>query len=101
MGKILDEPKYTVVNSSPDFWTVVNNFSLGDYRGWALATLAAVPVGILAGASKSPAFARISGNMLKSSLGVTTSIGGFAGFLYAYQNSAGRLMGFLPSEKEQ
>lgn len=39
--------------------------------------------------------------MLKSSLGVTTSIGGFAGFLYAYQNSAGRLMGFLPSDKQQ
>ncbi|KAL6774057.1 hypothetical protein ACKKBG_A23595 [Auxenochlorella protothecoides x Auxenochlorella symbiontica] len=100
MGKILDEPSYPVVDSSPQFWRVVNNFSLSDYGSWALLSGLGIPVGLLAGSSKSPAFASISGNLLRPSLATGVAIGAFGGFLFAYQNSAGRLMGFSKNDSE-
>lgn len=53
-----------------------------------------------AGKRKSPAYSAVSGTILRSSLATGVAIGAFAGFLYAYQSSAGRLMGFFPNEKE-
>lgn len=52
------------------------------------------------GKRKSPAYSTVSGTILRSSLATGVAIGAFAGFLYAYQSSAGRLMGFFPNDKE-
>lgn len=59
-----------------------------------------IMVPLLAGASKSPVFARVSGNLMGPSLYVGAVIGVTAGFLMAFQSSAGRLMGFFPNEAE-
>lgn len=52
------------------------------------------------GAAPSPAYARVSGNLGHSSAVVASMIGALAGFMLAYQNSTGRLQGFLPNDEE-
>lgn len=49
---------------------------------------------------KSPAYARISGNVSSPTLKAALAIGSVAGFLVAYQDSSARLMGFAPNEDE-
>ena len=52
------------------------------------------------GSSPSPPYARIMGNLARSSAAMASVLGGLAGFMLAYQSSAGRLRGFLPNESE-
>lgn len=100
MGKIFDEPKYPVVDKAPGFWKTVGNFSLRDWGVVAGVTAVSIPAGYAAGASTSPAFARVGGNMARPSIVAAGIIGITAGFMLAYQNSSGRLMGFLPNDTE-
>ncbi|KDD72770.1 hypothetical protein H632_c2920p1 [Helicosporidium sp. ATCC 50920] len=100
MGKILDEPQYPVVEKTPGFWRTVKNFNTADLGMAAAAAGFSVPIAYMAGASKSPIFARVSGNLMGPSLYVGAVIGVTAGFLMAFQSSAGRLMGFFPNEAE-
>jgi hypothetical protein len=53
-----------------------------------------------AGAQRSPAFAKVSGAMAVPTMWAAACMGGVAGFLLAYQNSNGRLMGLKPNEAE-
>lgn len=100
MGKILDEPKYAVVDKAPSFSKIVGNFSIEDLTIWAATTGVCVPLGYLAGAHRSPAFAKVSGAMGRPSMWVGGVMGFTAGFMLAYQNSSGRLLGLLPNESE-
>jgi hypothetical protein len=52
------------------------------------------------GGNPSPAFAKISGAMNRPSGVMGAIIGGIAGFMLAYQNSGGRLMGFVANDEE-
>lgn len=82
-----------IASCSGDLWVRSEAFAV---RG--LFNPIAVP--LLAGASKSPISARVSGNLMGPSLYVGAVIGVTAGFLMAFQSSAGRLMGFFPNEAE-
>lgn len=53
-----------------------------------------------AGAQRSPAFAKVSGAMGRPSMWMGATLGALAGFMLAYQNSSGRLMGLRPNEDE-
>jgi NADH-ubiquinone oxidoreductase complex I, 21 kDa subunit len=55
---------------------------------------------LLSGGNPSPAFAKISGAMNRPSAVMGAIIGATAGFMLAYQNSGGRLMGFVPNDEE-
>ncbi|QDZ18467.1 21 kDa subunit of NADH-ubiquinone oxidoreductase complex I [Chloropicon primus] len=87
MGVILDEPKHKVLDPSPSLKTVVSNFSAVDLLKASLFTGAAIAVGY----STAPA------GIKKQALVACGTIGGTAGFFNAYQNSAGRLMGYFPN----
>lgn len=50
-----------------------------------------------AGAQRSPAFAKVSGAMARPSMWAGACLGALAGFMLAYQNSCGRLMGLKVS----
>ncbi|KAG7667012.1 hypothetical protein Ndes2526B_g04495 [Nannochloris sp. 'desiccata'] len=100
MGKILDEPKFPVVNRAPSFWQTVGNFNLKDWALFGGLTAISYPLGFAAGGNPSPAFAKISGAMNRPSGVMGAIIGATAGFMLAYQNSGGRLMGFVPNDEE-
>lgn len=53
-----------------------------------------------AGAQRSPAFSKVSGAMARPSMWAGACMGAMAGFMLAYQNSCGRLMGAKPNEAE-
>ena len=53
-----------------------------------------------AGASPSPAYARVFGNLARPSMFAGAAIGAAAGFMLAYQNSCGRLMGYRANEDD-
>lgn len=89
---ILDEPKYPVVDRTPGIGKTVGNFSFSDYTTWATVTALCFPAGYAAG-MKTPLMAR-------PSMFVGGGLGALAGFILAYQNSAGRLMGLKPNDKE-
>jgi len=91
MGVIFDEPKYPVIDKAPGFWKTVGNYSLSDYTTLLGATALCAPYGYYVG---SPS------NMRMSSMWAGLTIGATAGFIMAYQNSAGRLMGLKPNDKE-
>ena len=78
----------------------VSNFNLTDWGIFAGLTAVSFPLGYAAGASPSPSFAKISGNMGRPSAMAATFMGALAGFMLAYQNSSGRLMGFNPNAAE-
>jgi hypothetical protein len=63
-------------------WAIFGGLTAGSY-----------PVGYWAGASPSPAFARVSGAMARPSAVAGAAMGALAGFMLAYQNASGRLMG--------
>ncbi len=78
----------------------MGNFSLSDWGVFGGLGAVSFPLGYAAGASPSPSFAKISGNMARPSAVMATLMGSLAGFFLAYQNSSGRLMGFNPNEAE-
>ncbi|WZN59238.1 21 kDa subunit of NADH-ubiquinone oxidoreductase complex I [Chloropicon roscoffensis] len=87
MGVILEEPKHKVLDPSPSLKTTVSNFTALDLLKAAAFTGAAVAVGY----STAPA------GIKKQAVVTCATIGGTAGFFNAYQNSAGRLMGYFPN----
>ncbi|KAM6585583.1 hypothetical protein CsatB_012585 [Cannabis sativa] len=85
------KPEYPVVDRNPPFTKVVGNFSTLDYFRFVTITGVSVTVGYLSGIKpgiKGPSM--VTGGL----------IGLMGGFMYAYQNSAGRLMGFFPNDHE-
>ncbi|VVA93425.1 unnamed protein product [Arabis nemorensis] len=87
----LEKPQYPVVDRNPPFTKVVGNFSTLDYLRFSTITGISVTVGYLSGIKpgiKGPSM--VTGGL----------IGLMGGFMYAYQNSAGRLMGFFPNDGE-
>ena len=59
-----------------------------------------LPSRCCAGTSRSPAFAKVAGAMGRPSMWAGACLGAMAGFMLAYQNSCGRLMGLKPNEAE-
>ncbi|XP_048447394.1 uncharacterized protein LOC103936806 isoform X1 [Pyrus x bretschneideri] len=85
------KPEYPVIDRNPPFTTVVGNFSTLDYFRFATITGVSVTVGYLSG---------IKPGIRGPSMVTGGLIGVMGGFMYAYQNSAGRLMGFFPNDDE-
>lgn len=78
----------------------MGNFSVSDWAIFGGVGAVSYPLGYAAGASPSPSFAKISGNMARPSAAMAAIMGAMAGFMLAYQNSSGRLMGFNANEAE-
>lgn len=110
------KPEYPVVDRNPPFTKVVGNFSALDYLRLSTISAVSVTVGYLSGTS-SPhpslrstpgrrrpqfraSFAGIKPGIRGPSMVTGGLIGVMGGFMYAYQNSAGRLMGFFPNDSE-
>ncbi|RWW57723.1 hypothetical protein BHE74_00035482 [Ensete ventricosum] len=85
------KPEYPVVDRNPPFTKTVANFNTLDYLRLLTITGVSVTVGYLSG---------IRPNIRGPSMVTGGLIGVMGGFMYAYQNSAGRLMGFFPNEGE-
>lgn len=114
------KPEYTVVDRNPPFTKVVGNFSSLDYLRFVTITGVSVTVGYLSGNPFSLSsfyhipicqfhlffnlffvvFLGIKPGIKGPSMVTGGLIGLMGGFMYAYQNSAGRLMGFFPNEDE-
>ncbi|KAF8772885.1 hypothetical protein HU200_005278 [Digitaria exilis] len=93
------KPEYPVVDRNPAFTKVVGNFSALDYM--RLSTISAVSVTV--GYLSAQTWARRAGikpGIRGPSMVTGGLIGVMGGFMYAYQNSAGRLMGFFPNDAE-
>ncbi|XP_039060087.1 NADH-ubiquinone oxidoreductase 20.9 kDa subunit-like [Hibiscus syriacus] len=90
------KPEYPVVDRNPTFTKVVGNFDTLDYLRFVTITGVSVTVGYLSGKP----FAGIKPGLKGPSMVTGGLIGLIGGFMYAYQNSAGRLMGFFPNEGE-
>eukprot|EP00897_Mesotaenium_endlicherianum_P007482 jgi/Mesen1/6762/ME000346S05946 len=91
MGVFLDVPKFPVIDRAPGFGKTVGNFNLVDYVKMTGITAASLPIGFLAGGS-----AGVRG----PSMYAAGILGLMGGFMFAYQASAGRLMGMFPNEQE-
>ncbi|KAK9906868.1 hypothetical protein WJX75_009403 [Coccomyxa subellipsoidea] len=91
MGVIFDEPKYPVIDKAPGFWKTVSNFSVSDCAIFGGTAAICGPLGYYVG---TPAIIRVPSMWAGLTLGAT------AGFMMAYQNSAGRLMGLKPNDRE-
>ncbi|GAB4846016.1 hypothetical protein Ancab_025021 [Ancistrocladus abbreviatus] len=85
------KPEYPVIDRNPPFTKVVGNFSTLDYFRFITITGVSVTVGYLSG---------IKPGIRGPSMVTGGLIGLMGGFMYAYQNSAGRLMGFFPNDDE-
>ncbi|CAM8937284.1 unnamed protein product [Rhodiola kirilowii] len=85
------KPEYPVIDRNPPFTTVCSNFSLLDYLCLTTITGVSVTVGYLSG---------IKPGIRGPSMVTGGIIGLMGGFMYAYQNSCGRLMGFFPNDDE-
>ncbi|KAG1334890.1 NADH-ubiquinone oxidoreductase subunit [Cocos nucifera] len=85
------KPEYPVVDRNPPFTKAVANFNTLDYLRLFTITGVSVTVGYLSG---------IKPNIRGPSMVTGGLIGLMGGFMYAYQNSAGRLMGFFPNDGE-
>ncbi|KAL1821448.1 hypothetical protein ACET3Z_016317 [Daucus carota] len=83
------KPEYPVVDRNPPFTKTVANFNTLDYLRLTTISGVAITVGYLSG---------IKPNIRGPSMVTGGLIGVMGGFMYAYQNSAGRLMGFFPNE---
>ncbi|WCJ28140.1 NADH-ubiquinone oxidoreductase 20.9 kDa subunit [Euphorbia peplus] len=86
-----EKPQYPVIDRNPAFTKVVGNFNFLDYCRLTTIAGVSVTVGYLSGIKpgiKGPSM--VTGGL----------IGIMGGFMYAYQNSCGRLMGFFPNEDE-
>ncbi|KAE8714875.1 hypothetical protein F3Y22_tig00110187pilonHSYRG00177 [Hibiscus syriacus] len=91
------KPEYPVLDRNPPFTKVCGNFNILDYLRFVTITGVSVTVGDLSG----------NLNIIQIQFGYKTGtersgglIGLMGGFMYAYQNSAGRLMGFFPNDGE-
>ncbi|MCL7043711.1 hypothetical protein MKW94_021324 [Papaver nudicaule] len=85
------KPEYPVIDRNPAFTKTVGNFNTLDYLRLITISGVSVTVGYLSG---------IRPNIRGPSMVTGGMIGVLGGFMYAYQNSAGRLMGFFPNEDE-
>ncbi|KAK2987088.1 LOW QUALITY PROTEIN: hypothetical protein RJ640_004814, partial [Escallonia rubra] len=85
------KPEYPVVDRNPPFTKTVANFNTLDYLRLVTIAGVSVTVGYLSG---------IKPNIRGPSMVTGGLIGVMGGFMYAYQNSAGRLMGFFPNDGE-
>ncbi|XP_068663735.1 NADH-ubiquinone oxidoreductase 20.9 kDa subunit-like [Aristolochia californica] len=85
------KPEYPVIDRNPPFTKTVANFSTLDYCRFATISGVSIAVGYLSG---------IKPNIRGPSMVTGGLIGVMGGFMYAYQNSVGRLMGFFPNEAE-
>lgn len=97
MGIFFDEPKYPVIDKAPSFWRTVGNFNLTDWGVFALCTGGSLPYGWVAGHRTQWG---LSSGMARPSMYMAGMIGATAGFMMAYQQSTGRLMGMFPNDKE-
>merc|ERR1711959_748865 len=86
MGVIVDEPTYPVIARAPSTLQVVTNFDGYDYGRMGLWTGLAVPFGFA-----------IGGPVKRPSAFAAASLGLLGAFMYGYQQSSGRLMGFAKS----
>ncbi|GJN03587.1 hypothetical protein PR202_ga21050 [Eleusine coracana subsp. coracana] len=95
------KPEYPVVDRNPAFTKVVGNFSALDYVRLTTISAVSVTVGYLSGSSdRGPCVVGIKPGIRGPSMVTGGLIGVMGGFMYAYQNSAGRLMGFFPNDAE-
>eukprot|EP00237_Pycnococcus_provasolii_P008981 CAMPEP_0198712776 /NCGR_PEP_ID=MMETSP1471-20131121/4469_1 /TAXON_ID=41880 /ORGANISM="Pycnococcus provasolii, Strain RCC733" /LENGTH=105 /DNA_ID=CAMNT_0044472771 /DNA_START=12 /DNA_END=329 /DNA_ORIENTATION=- len=85
---LLTPPKYTVINPNPTNVDVVMNFSMMDMAKWVGATAVSLPYGYAAG---------IRPKIPVQSMCTAGLIGFSAGYLLAYQQSWGRLVGRVPN----
>ncbi|KAK4588594.1 hypothetical protein RGQ29_019560 [Quercus rubra] len=85
------KPEYPVLDRDPPFTRVVGNFNSLDYLRFVTITGVSVTVGYLSG---------IKPGIRGPSMVTGGIIGLMGGFMYAYQNSAGRIMGFFPNDGE-
>eukprot|EP00252_Welwitschia_mirabilis_P015404 TRINITY_DN33860_c0_g1_i1.p1 TRINITY_DN33860_c0_g1~~TRINITY_DN33860_c0_g1_i1.p1 ORF type:complete len:107 (-),score=6.54 TRINITY_DN33860_c0_g1_i1:159-479(-) len=85
------KPEYPVIEKSPVFSKVVGNFNLQDYLSMTTLTAVSIPLGYLSA---------VKVNLRGPSMVTAGIIGFMGGFMFAYQNSAGRLMGFFPNDEE-
>uniref|UniRef100_A0A0D6R8D1 NADH-ubiquinone oxidoreductase 21kDa subunit N-terminal domain-containing protein n=2 Tax=Araucariaceae TaxID=25664 RepID=A0A0D6R8D1_ARACU len=88
---MLAKPEYPVIDKNPPFTKTVGNFSMLDYLRVGTITGVSIPVGYLAGGNC---------NLRGPSMVTAGIIGIMGGFMYAYQNSAGRLMGLFPNDED-
>mmetsp|Transcript_93743 Transcript_93743/g.268268 ORF Transcript_93743/g.268268 Transcript_93743/m.268268 type:complete len:84 (-) Transcript_93743:407-658(-) len=77
------DPKFPVRNAAPGFTDCVYEFRVGDYAAMSTISGGSVLYGWFVGKPLRPQSAAACG-----------AIGGMAAFMYAYQNSYGRLMGY-------
>ncbi|DBA72772.1 TPA: hypothetical protein ACH3X2_010162 [Trebouxia sp. C0005] len=91
MGVFFDEPTYPVIDKAPHFWKTVGNFNWKDWATFAGTTAACYPFGWAVG---------VAPKIPKQSALMGATIGALGGFMLAHQQSAGRLMGFFPNDKE-
>jgi hypothetical protein len=117
------KPEYPVIDRNPEFTKVVGNFNTLDYCRFITLTGVSVTVGYLSGTNltslalllaylcRNYSYANgflffclfligIKPGIKGPSMVTGGLIGLMGGFMYAYQNSAGRLMGFFPNEGE-
>ncbi|KAH9749870.1 NADH-u ox-rdase domain-containing protein [Citrus sinensis] len=110
-----EKPQYPVIDRNPPFTAVVGNFNTLDYLRFSSITGVSVVVGYLSGIIPLHLhylshrvwifnFINIDAGIKPGLKGPSMVTGGLiglmGGFMYAYQNSAGRLMGFFPNEGE-
>ncbi|KAI5084396.1 hypothetical protein GOP47_0000565 [Adiantum capillus-veneris] len=86
-----EEPKYPVINSDPSVSMIYSNFNTTDYCRITTFTSASLVYGYLAG---------VSWNVRGPSMYTAGLLGLAGGIMYAYQNSAFRLMGHYPNYED-
>lgn len=88
---ILNQPTYPVLDRAPGFWKTFGGFNLTDYAKWLGCTAACWPYGYVTG---------LNAGIPKQSAAMAAILGATGGFMLAYQSSSGRMMGYLPNDKE-
>ncbi|KAL1935975.1 hypothetical protein VTP01DRAFT_109 [Rhizomucor pusillus] len=91
------ETPFPVIDADPHFNRVLRYFRPSDYAAFAGLTVAA-PAGFLAWQKLNPVGG--SGRNVRTQLGIMTVLGAFGGFLYAYQQSSLRFMGWKENAAE-
>ncbi|KAF6145039.1 hypothetical protein GIB67_013390 [Kingdonia uniflora] len=84
-------PKYPVIDPNPPITKTISNFNNLDYVRFATVTGISLAAGYLTG---------IKSNTRRASMVTGGLIGIWGGFMCAYQNSSGRLMGLLSNGDE-
>ncbi|KAL5729730.1 hypothetical protein ACHQM5_002636 [Ranunculus cassubicifolius] len=90
-GKAKAKPEYPVIDENPPFTKIVANFNTLDFLRFTAITGISVAAGYISG---------IKRNSRRPSMVTGGLIGIWGGFMYSYQNSAGRLMGIFPNNQE-